>query len=233
MVDVALHEHVGKCGDGHLQRGGDAHSHDLLQHIPMDAQLPQRQLHAAVIAHQHRDGQHSGHRLRDDGGVGHALHAHAEFQHEQQIQRRIHPGGHQQKIEGPPRVAHRPQNTGAHVVQQKPHDPGEVDGQINRLIRRHLRRRFHQLQHQRRHGDTHAGEYHTHDNGEQHGGVDGLVYLLRPVSAVVLADDHTGTAGHPQKKANKRVDDRRHRSHGGERFIADEVAYHPGVHHVV
>ena len=63
--------------------------------------------------------------------------------------------------------------------------------------------------------------------------MDGLADLFRAVGAVVLADDHAGTAGHPQKEADERIDDGRYRSHGGEGLVADEVAHHPCVHHVV
>ncbi len=164
--------------------------------------------YTAVVAHQHPDGQRGGHRLGDDGGVGHALHAHAEFQHEQQIQHRVHHGGHQQEVEGAAGIAHGAEDAGAHVVEQQSHDAGEVDGQIGRLVRSHLRGGLHQAEHQRRHGDAGGGEHHAHQQRQQHGGVDRLVDLFLPAGAVILADDHAGTAGQSQEKADERVDNR-------------------------
>jgi len=63
VIDIALHEHIGECGDGHLQRGGDAHRHDLPQHAPGEAQGAQLQPDAALRPHQHPQRQHGGHGL--------------------------------------------------------------------------------------------------------------------------------------------------------------------------
>ena len=199
----------------------------------MEPQLPQLQPDAAVVAHQHDHGQYGGYRLSNDGGVGHALHAHAELQHKQQVKRRVHHGGHYQKVEGAAGVAGSLQNAGAHVVQQQAHDAREIDGQVRGLVRRHLRGGLHQVQHQRRHGDARAGENHAQQQRQENGGVYRLMYLFRPVRTVILADDHAGAAGHSQKEADEGVDNGPHGAHGGERLIADEIAHHPGVHHVV
>ena len=63
--------------------------------------------------------------------------------------------------------------------------------------------------------------------------MDGLLHLIVALGAVILADDHARAAGQPQKEADKRVDDGRDGAHGGKRLVADIVAHHPGVHHVV
>ena len=216
-----------------MQGGGDAHGHDLLQHRPRHAQRPQLQTDAALGAQQHPHRQQGGHRLGDDGGVGHALYAHAELQHEQQVKSGIQHGGHQQEVEGTPGVAHRPEDAGAHVVDQQSHDAGKVDGQVGGLLRRHLRRGLHQAQHQGRHENAGCGEHDAQQERQHHGGVHRLPHLFLPLGAVILADDHARAAGQPQKEADQHVDDGRDGAHGGECLVADEVAHHPCVHHVV
>ena len=63
--------------------------------------------------------------------------------------------------------------------------------------------------------------------------MDGLPHLLLPARAVVLADDHARAAGEAKEKADQRIDHRPYRAHGGKRLVADVVAHHPGVYHVV
>lgn len=144
-----------------MQRGGDAYHHDLLQHQPCDAQRFHFQPDGALRPHKGDDRQHGGDALGDDGGVGHALHAHVELEDEQQIQHRVQHRRHQQEVERPPRVAYRPQYTGAHVVDQQPHHTGKVDGEVRPLFRHYLCRRFHEAHHGGDHGDTGEGEHHA------------------------------------------------------------------------
>lgn len=67
-------------------------------------------LPAAVDAVQSVEG---AHRLGDDGGPGHTCNAHVEPDHKQQVQPGVQHRRHHQKIEGPPGVAHGPENAGA------------------------------------------------------------------------------------------------------------------------
>lgn len=63
--------------------------------------------------------------------------------------------------------------------------------------------------------------------------MDGFLDLPEPPGTVVLADDHTGTGGQAHEEANEHVHNGTHRAHGGECLVADIVAHHPGIHHVV
>ena len=112
-------------------------------------------------------------------------------------------------------------------------DAGKVDGQVGGLLRRHLRRGLHQAQHQGRHENAGCGEHDAQQERQHHGGVHRLPHLFLPLGAVILADDHARAAGEAKEKADQRIDHRPYRAHGGKRLVADVVAHHPGIHHVV
>lgn len=205
----------------------------FFQHVPVDSQPPQLHPDAAVRPHQHRQHQHRRHRLGDDGGPGHTGHAHVEPDHKQQVQPGIQHRRHHQKIEGPPGVAHGPENAGAHVIDQQARDAGEIDGQIRRGLRQHLRRGVHQVQHGRDQGQAQGRERRAQHQGQHHGRVDGIPDLFGPVGPVILADDHPRAAGQAHKEADEHIDDGPHGAHGGKGLVGHKVAHHPGVHHVV
>ena len=216
-----------------MQSRRDAYLHDLAQHVPMDPQPPQLQAHTAVRPQQHCQHQHRRRRLGDDGGPGNACNAHAEADHEHQVQHRVQPRRHHQKVEGTPGVAHCPENAGAHVVDEQPRNAGKIDGQIGRGLRQHLRRGVHQGQHGRDQGQTQGRERPAQHQRQHHGRVDGVPDSVRLMGPVILTDDHACAAGQAHEKANEHIDDGPHSAHGGERLVGHEVAHHPGVHHVV
>ena len=116
----------------------------------------------------------------------------AEHQHQQQIQHDVAPGGGDEEVQGPAGVPHRPENAGAHVIDQQARDAGKIDGQIRRGLRQHLRRGVHQVQHGWDQSQAQGRERRAQHQGQHHGRVDGIPDLFGPVGPVVLADDHHG-----------------------------------------
>ena len=156
-----------------------------------------------------------------------------EPQHEKEVQHRIQPGGYDEEVEGTAAVAHGPENSGTHVVDQQAHDAGEIDGEIGGGLRHDLRRRVHKTQQEGCQSQAQPGKGDAHKKGDHHGGVDGLGDLAVALGTVVLADDHTGAAAQAHEKADQHVDDGPHTAHGGEGLVGHVVAHHPGVHHII
>ena len=199
----------------------------------MDAHVSGDQPDPRMAAQQRRHRQRRRHRLRDDRGPCHALHAHAERHHEQQVQRDVQHRRRHQIVKRPPRIAHRAQNARAHVVKQQPNHAAEVDRQIGLRLRKDVLRRLHQPQHHGRHAHAHGAERHRQDDRQHNGRVHRVVHLFLPVRAIVLRDDHARAAGQTRKHADEHVHDRRHRAHRGKRLVAHIIAEHPGVHRIV
>ena len=224
---------VGEGGDGHLHRGGDAHPDDLLEDGDVKPELLQGHPTAVRRPHEQHEHQHRRDALGQDGGVGHARHAHAEDQHEEKVQGDVERGGQNQEVEGALGVAHGPEDACAHVVEHEAEDAGKVDGEIPPRLGEHLGGRLHEGEHIGGHPYAHGREHHAQQQRHHQGGVDRFLDLVLLFGAVVLGDDHARARGQAHEEADEHVQNGVHRAHGAEGFLAHVVAHHPGVHGVV
>ena len=86
IIHIGLYKDIGKRGDAHLQSSGDAHFHNLFQHIHVNTQFFQMQLDAGISAHQSNEDQDRADALRENGSQGYTGYAHFKYKHEQQVQ---------------------------------------------------------------------------------------------------------------------------------------------------
>ena len=160
--DVALHEDVGKGGDGHLERGREADEDDLFEHIRMDMQAAHLDAHDGIGGEQLIDDEGGGHRLCKDGGEGNAAHAEPKGEDEDEIQHHVDHGADHEVIEGAARVADGAQNARARVVDHQARDAQKVDDEIVLRIAVNIARRV-----AKHHFEDRGGEEHA-DHGEEH-----------------------------------------------------------------
>ena len=68
---------------------------------------------------------------------------------------------------------------------------------------------------------------------QQHDGMDAVVDLLSHPGAKPLGNDHHRPGGQAGKDAHRQVDDGPGGSHGGQSYLARELAHYYGIHRVV
>ena len=189
--------------------------------------------HAGIGAQQRHRRADRRAELGDDGRVGHALHAHAERDDEQQVKSGVQRRRHQQEVERPSGIAHRAQNARAHVVKQQSGHAREIVRQIRLRFGKHLGRRVLHAQRHGRNDNAQHRERHGHRRRQHDGRVHRLVHLALVTRAEILRNHHARTAGQPAERADEQIDDGPDGTDGGKRLAADVVAHHPGIHHVV
>lgn len=180
-----------------MDGGRDTDAHNLREHFLIELQVFELDLDAGIRTEQRDHRKHGGDALRDDGRIRNALDAHAERQHEDEIENDVEHGGDDEEIERALGIAHGAQNARAHVVEHKANDAREVDGEVRRGLRHDLGRGLHEIEHEGNHGD--ADDCKEHGQNERHddGSVDSIAHLIIPLCAVILRNDDAGTAGKP------------------------------------
>lgn len=171
--------------------------------------------------------------LGDDGGVGHAFHAHAHTHNEGQVQHDVDHRTDDEEVQGPAAVAYRPQDARAHIIEHQAGNAAKIDPQIDLGLHEHILGRFHQLQHGGGQQNAHRRAHQSDDQGQGDGGVDCFVDALGILCAKPLGDDDAGAHRNAREKAHQHIDDGGGGAHRSQCLFADIVAHHDGVHRVV
>ena len=132
------------------------------------------------------DAEQDGHALRDDGGHGRALHAHAHLRDEEQVQQDVQARREEQEDQRHKAVADGPEQTGAQVVCKHDHDAVINDDDVAVGVFQNLRRGVQQHQqraqpHRARQRDAEGGDQ-ADDERARHGLLEQIVVLC-PVGA--------------------------------------------------
>ena len=116
-VHRALQNDGAHGGDGKLQAHGYADGGDIAHTAEIGLQVRFADMqHRHLQLDVHQAGQTGG-GLRDNGGVGRALHVHAEAGHEQNIQQHIDEHRHDKKQQGRAAVAQGAEHAGGQIVE--------------------------------------------------------------------------------------------------------------------
>lgn len=169
-----------------MDGGRDADAHNLREHFFIELQVFELDLDAGIRAEQRNHRKHGGDALRDDGRIRNTLNAHAERQHEDEIENDVEHGGDDEEIERALGIAHGTQNARAHVVEHKTDDAREVDGEVRGGLRHDLCRGLHEIEHEGNHSDADDCKEHSQNERHDDGGVDGIAHLIIPLCAIIL-----------------------------------------------
>ena len=232
-VDLAHDDHGAQRHQGHLNPGGKAHAHDLPEEVPVKPQRKGTDGDLGITAVDEDDAKHPGNRLGEDGGQGHAQHAHSGPQHQGKVQDDVQNGRDGQKQQRGAAVAKAAQNAGVEIVadgadESRAHhgeiEPGVLpDGGI------------HPQHHKQRFDQSHCRQGHRQDR-EQEGGVNGIHGVPDPLElsrAVELGNHHGAAVGKAGEERGKHKQDRKAHAHGGQSGVSHIAANHEAVHHVV
>ena len=186
-----------------------------------------------IIAIDIPDAEQPAARLSNDGTQRHAQHPHGESQHKQQIQKNVQNGGHHQEQQGGGAVAHAVEDTGVEVIADVADQSGAYHQQVSPGLR--PRGRIHP-----QHGHQGTDQQQRNDRDGQDtadkGGiqaVDGVPHSFRLPCAERLGDDHRAAGGNAGEQGGEQEDHRESHAYGGQSRVADIVAHHPAVYHIV
>ena len=149
------------------------------------------------------------------------------------VQDNVEDAGEGEEEKRQQRVADRPQDAAAHVVDEQSRDPHEVDVQVGDGFGKDVRRRGHQAQHRADHADPDPGKEDADHEGRGHGGLYGRVQAVHLSGTEIVADDHAGADGEPVEEKDEHVDDHRGGAHGGQCLGADKIADDDDINGIV
>ena len=183
-----------------------------------------------MIPHQSDDHQSGTDKLGYGGGRCSAQHTHSHFDHEKKIQNNVGHTCGNEEIERTAGIAGSPKYRRANIVQEGSGDTQKIYLDIGFGISHDLVRGTHGPQCRR--GSDYSQNGHGRAAGQRQGdgAVDSLAYLIIPLGAVVLGDDHRDAGGDANKKVNEQVDQRAGgTTHSGQCFLAHEPANNYGI----
>ena len=143
-VDRGLQDHVGDGKHTAGNRGRQADRQDLLQDVRLDAEPGEPKAHLRRLLHEEPRRHHRAEGLAEHGRDRRAENAHPEDGDEQRIENDIGAAAADQDEQRPLGVAHRPQDTGAHVVKQREYHARHQDPDVQDGGRHEVRRRLEQ-----------------------------------------------------------------------------------------
>ena len=126
-IDGGLDEDIGDGEDGTLQTGGDADLEDTDEFIPVDAQLLEDDVVAAVGFQHAPQHQRGGDMLRNNGGNADARHTEIELDDQKQVEADIDDAGEEKEDQGSAGIAHAAQYRRTKVIQHTAWHPQKVD----------------------------------------------------------------------------------------------------------
>ena len=232
-VDVTLHKHVGEGGQRLLNARGRAHGEHALQFRHADAQVPPADAVGALLPRQGDKHQHRREPLGDDGGQGHAPHAHAEFYHKNDIQYRVGQRGEHQEEQRAAGIPHRAENRAAHVVQKQSGDAAEIQRQVLLRLAEDVLGGLHHPQHGPNQHKPHRRGRNAQKKSHRHGGLHSSVQPLFIMCAIALGDQHPRAHRQAVAQGDEHVDDAARGAHGRQGFLTHILPHHHRVHRVV
>ena len=228
-VDGRLNEHVRDVEDNALHTGGQSDLHDLRKAFRVEPQAAYIQMTHAVRAGQTQHGQRRGDALAEHGRERHACHAHAKHAHEQQVAQHIHHACRHQKVQRPPRIAHRTQHRRAEVIDHGRGHADKVHAHVQHRALDDLIRGFHQRQHGPREHDAEHDQDNTADQTGEQRGLHGLLHAVVVFLAAVPRHEHVRAHRNADKGIDEQIEqrgrraDRRHRIRAGELADNDNI----------
>ena len=182
-------------------------------------------------APEHSQTEQAGTALGNDRCSGGAGNAPVEAHDKQQVQPDVDHGSHQHGVQRGSAVAHGPENGGHHVVSRYNDGAGKNDSQIGKGAGQHVVRRVQQPQHRFRQQQTGNGHHHGDDGGKQraHGGDFPKAVLIFCAESLGNQDGKALSKAH--NDAQYQPVEPIRSSKGSQRFYAQHLSHHHGVHH--
>lgn len=233
VIDIRLNENVRERGDGDLDTGGEPDFYDLPENIPGDLQIGQAKPDTGLRPGQTDDHEEGGYKLCYDRSVGNACYAHLENENENEVERCVQQSADDKIIKGMAGIAYGAQDPGAHIVKHQAEQTDEIDDQIGSGFADHVIRRFHEAEHVRRHEDPDRRKDDAEDKRHDDRGMNGFFDFVFLLGAVILGDDDAGAGGKTGKESDEHIDDGVDGTDSGKSLVADIVANHPGVDHII
>ena len=168
-----------------------------------------------AVPGQHPQGQRRAEELSDDGGIGHAFHAHAQKNDENQIQNGIDNRGKNQEIQRAAGIPHGPENAGTHIIGKQTQHAGKINGQIGMGLRENILRGGLKPQQRIRAQNAYSRKRRPQQEGDADRRMHGMMQSLVVMAAVALGDDHAGPGGQSGGKAHQRIDNAGSSTHCG------------------
>lgn len=224
-VDVALYNHVGQCDHRVLHAGRDAQRDHLAQHRQIKFHLPPAYPVALLRAGQTPETQEGAHHLAEDGGQRSACHAQIYYRHEYKVEYHVHQRGDDEVFHWAAAVAHRLQNTCAHVVQHHRQRTEEVNPEIQDGVGQHLLGGSHQAQNLGSKYHARNGEHRTRGDAQRHRGVDGTTEVFVVFGAEKARHQHAGTQRDAVDESHHQHNEVARRADRRQCVRTQEVAY--------
>ena len=231
--NVGLHHHIGQGNNGILNGRGQTVADDLLQAVPVEADLFQIQTGRTLGTHQVDAAEQRADALGNGGSQCGSAHAKTHYTHEQKIQHDIHCGGTHQIVKRMLAVAHGMVNTHENIVHHREDSAAEIKTEIGDGVYHRVCGNAHPAEDDGGAGSACDGQGSAGAKTKGDGGVDGLADGSIIFCAVVPGDHHTGAHGQTIEKADHQEDQRTGTGDSAHGVVVDKIADAPGIKCIV
>ena len=223
-VDIALHDDVCQADDRVLHAGGQAVSHHLLQHLPVEAQLAPAEGIGHPFSAQMDQAEHHADGLGDRRGDCCRPYAPVKDRDEEQVERDVDEGREDQVVERTAAVAEGVHDALAGVVEHDGQHACKIVAEIGDGVRQNLRVGSHPAQDRRGKDNAEACQQNTAANADENIRVDGTGNAVVVAGAEIARNGDARAHGHAHKEADEQENQRPGGADGCQRLVAEEAA---------